>query len=160
MTRTIPASSDELNDQQIERLIRARLGWRSMTPKAAEKWGLAWPLVPDWKLHLAAAILREAHGKGPTVRKRKTVKSAKGADPFYASWEWKRVRYEALRKHGTRCQACGWAPGDTEGGRLTVDHIKPRSRFPDLALDVSNLQVLCSSCNMGKSNVYTDDFRE
>lgn len=91
--------------------------------------------------------------------KKKRAKSHRKPDDFYTSWEWKRVRYEALRIHGQRCQCCGWQPGDTSGGRLVVDHIKPRRKFPELALDVENLQVLCNDCNMGKSNVYEDDFR-
>lgn len=42
---------------------------------------------------------------------------------------------------------------------IVVDHIKPASRFPDLALDLENLQVLCNDCNMGKSNDDYTDFR-
>lgn len=80
-------------------------------------------------------------------------------DGFYATWEWKQLRYEALKMHGHRCQCCGWTPGDTKSGRLVVDHIKPRKEFPELALTLSNLQVLCNDCNMGKSNVYSDDYR-
>ena len=79
---------------------------------------------------------------------------------FYASWEWKRVRYEAIKINGQRCQCCGWRPGDTDHGHLVVDHIKPRSKFPGLALSVGNLQVLCNDCNMGKSNIWADDFRD
>ncbi len=82
-----------------------------------------------------------------------------GPDGFYASWEWKAVRYEALKVHGHRCQCCGWRPGDTEAGRLVVDHIRPRRKYPALALDLRNLQVLCNDCNMGKSDVHVDDFR-
>lgn len=81
-------------------------------------------------------------------------------DKFYASWDWKKARYEALRIHGHRCQCCGWRPGDTDRGFLVVDHIKPRSKFPKLELDVGNMQVLCNDCNMGKSNVWEDDFRK
>jgi len=84
----------------------------------------------------------------------------KKSDAFYASWEWKAARYEALKLHGRRCQCCGWRPGDTPLGHLVVDHIKPRSKHPELQLDVSNLQCLCNDCNMGKSNVYEDDFRD
>ena len=36
---------------------------------------------------------------------------------------------------------------------MHVDHVKPRSKFPELALDLSNLQVLCNLCNVAKSNV-------
>ena len=78
---------------------------------------------------------------------------------FYSTWDWKKLRYEALKIHGTRCQCCGWQPGDTDHGHLVVDHIKPRSKFPALQLDLNNLQVLCNDCNMGKSNIHEDDFR-
>ena len=40
---------------------------------------------------------------------------------------------------------------------IVVDHIKPRSKFPGMSLDLENLQVLCNDCNMGKSN---DDFTD
>jgi 5-methylcytosine-specific restriction endonuclease McrA len=47
--------------------------------------------------------------------------------------------------------------GATE--RIVVDHIKPRRKFPELELDLDNLQVLCNDCNMGKSNDDYTDFR-
>lgn len=92
-------------------------------------------------------------------KKKKRRPRPKKSDAFYASWEWKAVRYEALQIHGRQCMCCGWSPEPGSKGYLCVDHIKPRSKFPELALDVSNMQVLCSSCNMGKSNVHQDDFR-
>ncbi|WP_374759367.1 HNH endonuclease [Dyadobacter fanqingshengii] len=42
---------------------------------------------------------------------------------------------------------------------LHVDHIKPRSNYPRLALKLTNLQILCKACNLGKSNLYKDDWR-
>lgn len=33
---------------------------------------------------------------------------------------------------------------------MHVDHIKPRSKYPALELVLSNLQVLCEDCNLGK----------
>src|SRR5690606_15930335 len=45
------------------------------------------------------------------------------------------------------------------GIELHVDHIKPRSTHPDLALDENNLQVLCKPCNLGKRNRDDADFR-
>lgn len=80
-------------------------------------------------------------------------------DSFYASWEWKRARYEAIKVQGRRCKCCGWRPGDTELGHLVVDHVKPLALFPDLALAQKNLQVLCNDCNMGKGRKHYDDFR-
>ena len=39
-----------------------------------------------------------------------------------------------------------------------VDHIKPRSKYPKLALVKSNLQVMCEDCNLGKVNTDTIDW--
>lgn len=76
---------------------------------------------------------------------------------FLKSKEWKALRYQALVAHGGRCQCCGASASD--GVRLNVDHIFPRSTHPWLALELDNLQVLCSSCNEGKSNIDTTDWR-
>lgn len=74
---------------------------------------------------------------------------------LYQTREWDRLRYRTLRAFGFKCMACG-----AKKTELHVDHIKPVSKFPSLALDASNLQVLCRSCNLGKSNFYSDDFRD
>jgi len=42
---------------------------------------------------------------------------------------------------------------------LHVDHIKPRSKYPDLALELKNLQVLCEDCNIGKGTWDESDWR-
>ena len=56
------------------------------------------------------------------------------AEEFFASLAWKDARYKALAKHGSRCQCCGASP--STGAIMHVDHIKPRSKYPELALDV------------------------
>jgi hypothetical protein len=87
------------------------------------------------------------------------LKTAVAADSkdFLASKEWKRLRLEALKKNGSRCQCCGAGP--SSGAVLNVDHIKPRKLFPELALHIDNLQVLCGECNEGKGNWDMTDFR-
>lgn len=80
--------------------------------------------------------------------------SGKAIPTFYDSREWKELRYKAIRLHGRTCMACGAA-----AGTVHVDHIKPRSKFPELALDLSNLQILCADCNIGKSNKDSTDWR-
>jgi len=67
---------------------------------------------------------------------------------FYTSAAWRVIRYKALLRSSGRCQCCGSRPTPTAA--LHVDHIKPRSRYPHLALSLDNLQVLCSHCNLGK----------
>jgi len=73
---------------------------------------------------------------------------------FYDTPEWQRVRYVILTKYGRTCMLCR-----TTEGEMHVDHIRPRSKFPDLELDPDNLQVLCKACNLGKSNLDDTDFR-
>lgn len=76
---------------------------------------------------------------------------------FLSTYEWRKVRMMALKKHGARCQCCGASAAT--GAVIHVDHIKPRKLFPQLALDVDNLQVLCHECNHGKGNWDTTDWR-
>ena len=63
-----------------------------------------------------------------------------------------------LKSRGARCECCGATPAD--GVRMHVDHIKPRRKYPELALTESNLQVLCEECNHGKGNWDETDWRE
>lgn len=77
---------------------------------------------------------------------------------FYESREWRNVRYSALIAANGICQCCGNRP--SKDNPLHVDHIKPRSKYPELELEVSNLQVLCADCNLGKSNRDETDWRE
>lgn len=76
---------------------------------------------------------------------------------FLQTWAWKRIRYQALKAAKGRCECCGASPQD--GARLNVDHIQPRRKRPDLALDPYNLQVLCGDCNAGKGNWDASDWR-
>jgi 5-methylcytosine-specific restriction endonuclease McrA len=83
---------------------------------------------------------------------------------FLRSDQWTRLRYDA-REHNRRihgrncCAACGQR-GGANGRKLNVDHIYPRKHFPQLALILENLQVLCADCNKGKGNRYATDWRE
>jgi len=53
---------------------------------------------------------------------------------------------------------CGRTPADT-GKSPHVDHIKPRSKYPLLELDISNMQVLCEQCNCSLKGTNTVDYR-
>jgi 5-methylcytosine-specific restriction endonuclease McrA len=94
----------------------------------------------------------------PPVARLVVVKSAsEKATSFYETPEWRRLRYKALTLHGAVCQCCGARP--SRGKPLHVDHIKPRSKFPELELDLNNLQVLCDDCNLGKGAWDQTDWR-
>jgi hypothetical protein len=79
-------------------------------------------------------------------------------DSFLHTREWKAVRYMALKRSKGHCECCGRSPSD--GAVMNVDHIKSRRDHPELALTVSNLQVLCSWCNHGKGADDSTDWRE
>jgi len=51
----------------------------------------------------------------------------------------------ALRRDGFCCVQCGVR------SRLEVDHIRPVREAPELAFDLTNLQVLCASCHTRKT---------
>ena len=96
--------------------------------------------------------------------KKKKVKSHRIAstsyvatNAFLSSYEWRKVRMEALKKYGAKCQCCGATPAT--GAVMNVDHIKPRKYYPSLALKLENLQILCHDCNHGKGNWDETDWR-
>lgn len=156
------------NKAEIRRLAEQRMGRKNITKAKATELGLPWPLPRGWQVVVAGLVPlsalpafkqanRDKYAKPAKPPKPKTAPAPK--DGFYSSWEWKQARYEALARFSHRCQCCGWQPGDTTHGYLVVDHIKPRRKFPELALEQANLQVLCNDCNMGKGHIYHDDFR-
>lgn len=88
---------------------------------------------------------------------RKTMHVAKlRHDQFYHSPEWLELRYQALKLHGGKCQCCGRSPPEVV---LNADHVKPRIKFPGLQLAISNIQVLCRDCNVGKGFKDQTDWR-
>lgn len=90
----------------------------------------------------------------PELPKRKQAKFIKD---FYNSPQWKELRYTALRLSEGKCNLCGATAHD--GVTLHADHIIPRSIRPDLQLDLDNIQIMCSDCNIGKKNYDDYDFR-
>jgi HNH endonuclease len=80
------------------------------------------------------------------------------SNEFLSSHQWKRTRMKALTLYGNVCECCGASP--KTGAMICVDHIKPRSLFPHLALDITNLQILCEECNSGKGNAFALCWRE
>ena len=76
-------------------------------------------------------------------------KTSKG---FLKSKEWRELRTKALELYGDVCVKCG--RHNSKKYPIHVDHIKPRLFFPELALEITNLQPLCGPCNKTKGNHY------
>lgn len=92
-------------------------------------------------------------GVEPVVYKNKhelPVQKGKAQTNFYRTKAWRELRLSVLLTSDARCKICGIT--SEKGAILHVDHIKPRSLYPELALEKGNLQVLCEDCNIAKSN--------
>lgn len=92
-------------------------------------------------------------------RKRGKKQVYKNYDGNNGFTKWREVRYQALRRSSGKCDCCGASP-QSSGQPLHVDHIKPKSLYPDLEFDLSNLQVLCADCNIGKGNWDETNWRD
>jgi 5-methylcytosine-specific restriction endonuclease McrA len=79
-------------------------------------------------------------------------KIKKSSSGFLRSKEWKELRLKALELYGLTCFKCGME--NSKMFPINVDHIKPRKFFPELSLDIKNLQPLCGPCNKKKGNSY------
>lgn len=75
-------------------------------------------------------------------------------DALLASPEWKALRRRVLAVYGMKCMCCGHVPRNPS--QINIDHVKPRKYYPEMALEESNLQVLCARCNRKKGNGDTD----
>ncbi len=63
---------------------------------------------------------------------------------FYHSEAWQELRKQVFQKYPSICGRCG------NKNHLEVDHVKPRSKYLDLELELGNLQILCRDCNLLK----------
>lgn len=131
-------------------------GFKSLAAKIANHIGIHRPQSRKAckKLIIAFAAEAEVTRRDHAV---KAVDSFVTSDAFLRSYEWRRLRMVVLKRDGARCRACGATPSD--GVRMNVDHIKPRRKYPELALEADNLQVLCEECNHGKGNWDETDWR-
>lgn len=127
---------------------------RGLTKEEAAAFSMPWPIPWGWKKTYAryTADPKRLVNRGKTKKVEYPIQ-----EDFFSSPAWRAVRYEALVKYGNACQCCGITP--KHGAVLHVDHVKPRSKFPHLALSLKNLQILCEDCNLGKSNKFSTDWR-
>jgi hypothetical protein len=163
----MPVAATNAEARVIARDLLVQMGF----PKKNGYMGLAKLIYRHWrcagpingKAHARAIVRKFASERAAPVAVQlfERTKAAGKLDEqrcgFYSSSEWKAIRYKALAVAGGRCACCGAT--SATGAVLHVDHIKPRSKFPELALDIANLQVLCRSCNEGKSNIDQTDWR-
>lgn len=126
------------------------------------------PARPNWREHIvyqnyddsiiAKLELYDGHKNNPNPRRRKKKKVKNKVNGFYQSREWRELRVRVIEWHEGKCAMCGRTHKE-HGVVIHIDHIKPRSKYPELELRFDNLQILCEDCNLGKSNKYETDWR-
>lgn len=99
--------------------------------------------------------MREDHKKAMEVKRYppKTITPVDSTISFYETKRWKYLRARAIRIYGKKCRKCA-----LETQFVHVDHIKPRSLYPELQWNFNNLQVLCKRCNLEKSNLHDTNY--
>ena len=105
--------------------------------------------------HLWCPVCKRHRSRGPNLAAKSKFLKRKFGDHFYTYPAWLDLRYKVLAKGPRVCALCG-----SPEKPLHVDHIKPRSKYPELSLSLDNLQILCASCNLGKGADDEQDFRE
>ena len=95
------------------------------------------------------ARLQRSAARSQAAADKKAVKPAKqrraaAREAFERSPAWRALSADARRLQP-------WCSYCKAVDQLQADHIKPKSRFPALALDPSNIQVLCWPCNRTKA---------
>lgn len=97
-------------------------------------------------LHAFAEYANSIDELTPPSASAPTQERKAGRDPSL------RLRWHVLQRDRFTCHACGKSPASSVGVELHVDHVVPWSKGGETIL--SNLQTLCSRCNLGKSNVH------
>lgn len=158
IARRLGFSTNELTDRRLCEIVSKEQGW-PLPSKKQRKTFLAryWMLLQDQDDPTLREIAESVIDRNRSQVVRRRSGPLIPGKKFYESDAWRRLRYEALKLHGARCQCCGVSSKD--GGVMHVDHIKPRSKYPELELVLSNLQVLCEACNLGKRAWDETDWR-
>jgi 5-methylcytosine-specific restriction endonuclease McrA len=120
------------------------------------------------KIVNSEAALAEAEAKFAQTQqaKEKLKQQRRDGKLLYSNWQgsddWQQWRMQQLEKQNWKCACCTrqmsfgektyQANGDftLEPQHPTVDHILPKSFFPELALNRQNLVMVCWSCNKKK----------
>lgn len=162
-------SKNKLNNRKIYQYLKKKIGYcvqmnvstYELVCRALAVDDLVKPhqySFKTWALHNAPHILQEIKNINSKPIKENKVNLSVTQDAFLNTYQWRRIRMVALKTYGAKCQCCGATPAN--GAVMNVDHIKPRKLFPELALDIQNLQVLCHECNHGKGNWDQTDWRK
>lgn len=93
------------------------------------------------------AALRKGHTK---MSEESRLRMSRGKGEINHHWTGGNSRYwkrQALTRDDYTCQICGFREVEI----MEVDHIKQKSKFPELTLVLDNLLTLCPNCHRRKT---------
>ena len=137
--------------------VNPNAGRRAISQAVAISMHQDCPDTKDRQWEMLTLFVGDVPRRVPRVHSVQRLVLDVNSDEFLQSYAWRKLRMQALKACGARCGCCGATAAD--GVRIHVDHIKPRRNFPELAFELSNLQVLCEDCNHGKGNWDSTDWR-
>ena len=88
--------------------------------------------------------------KSPWLSERNRINNPQKKGDLASRWKGGCAEYrkrEALERDDYICQKCEMREPEI----MVVDHIKPKSIFPELATDLDNLMTLCPNCHARKT---------
>ena len=97
----------------------------------------SWEWKPEKKDIPEIKMIKTAKKSTGRKKDRYARVSKKDNEDFYKSREWLELRVRVLEKYECKCMMCGRSPKYHEVV-IHVDHIKPRSKFPEQSLRISN----------------------
>lgn len=87
-------------------------------------------------------------GKKFTEAHKMAISNAHINRPEWRGGSWDYWKKQTLLRENYTCQVCQFRDEEI----AEVDHILPKSLYPELRLDLNNLQVLCPNCHRRKTN--------
>jgi len=115
-------------------------------------WAFGGPLFVMYVVDLLLAKPRKERADQIALRLTELTEARKRgieeALRFYSSPEWTVIRKQVIKEEGRICAECGKRINNDFD--ITIDHIRPRSKYPKLALVRKNLRILCRTCNSKK----------
>ncbi len=92
-------------------------------------------------------ITRKNNGNGIPWNKNKKTNFNGPNNSCWKGGTWPYWRKQALMRDEYVCQICGFSDKEI----MQVDHILPAKYYPELYLDINNLQVVCPNYHARKT---------
>lgn len=109
----------------------------------------------SWRAALEAFVASVGDGGPITMTSTPSKSAPTGTRTRHINW---RTRFKVLQRDHFACKACGKSPAKDPSVELHVDHVNPWSSGGESTME--NLQTLCSTCNIGKSNLKANSHDE